>query len=238
MKQKNNLSFNDLENSKTIDWEENCDMKLYDKIFDYVEETLSYTFPVNSVLITDCIYCYNFLKANNVSDIVIVDTLASIKARYLPTKEELSVINSSSFWNTIRQSFNLFGNQFTTLITNTHNKKRRINISKSKIGKVERKIDHNTSQYFSIKIIDLSKFYTNADFELLKQLDIHPQNRLYTGFELEQLGAELIEYYDDDPTMTEDDLQYIKDLKETGVSKDNYYNLLDKYNKLYSYYIY
>ena len=81
-------------------------------------------------------------------------------------------------------------------------------------------------KYYNKEIVDLKKHLSEKDFELLSKLGIAVEDKIYTEHDFELLNMELIEYYIDDD-MTEEELEFSKSLDGTGVSKEEYDELLN-----------
>ena len=53
-------------------------------------------------------------------------------------------------------------------------------------------------EYSTVEKIDLGKYFTTQDFEILKKLEIEVKDKIYTEREFEELDSEYILFYDDD----------------------------------------
>lgn len=86
-------------------------------------------------------------------------------------------------------------------------------------------------EYSTVEKIDLRKYFTAQDFEILKKLKIEVKVKIYTEREFEELGSEYILFYYDD-SMTNEEKIETKSLKNTGVSREEYNTLLEKFHKI------
>ncbi len=85
--------------------------------------------------------------------------------------------------------------------------------------------------YHNKEIIDLRKYITNKELEILKKLEITIKDKVYTGYEYEWLKINLLLYYKD-KEMYEEELKNVKPLKEKDVSEKQYNKILNKFSKL------
>lgn len=101
----------------------------------------------------------------------------------------------------------------------------------SKIGNMS--FEEWQKKYWEYEFIELNKYLTKYDYNILNMLDISVKNKTYTEFEYENLKLELAKYYKDD-NMTVDEMteEGIIDLTEKGVSKNDYDNLISKFEKI------
>ena len=86
-------------------------------------------------------------------------------------------------------------------------------------------------EYSTVEKIDLRKYFTAQDFEILKKLEIEVKDKIYTEREFEELDSEYILFYYDD-SMTEEEKKETKSLENTGVSREEYNKLLEKFHKI------
>ena len=86
-------------------------------------------------------------------------------------------------------------------------------------------------EYLENKIVNLREELTEKDIEILSKLGIEIKDKTYTQCELEIFMSEVGAYYRDD-TMSELDLEYTKDLIETGISPKTYKYIQNKVDKI------
>lgn len=92
-------------------------------------------------------------------------------------------------------------------------------------------------QYYNKEVVDLKKHFTENEFKMLENLKIKIKDKIYTEYEFELLNMELLAYYEDDD-MSEEELEMVKTLEGTGVTKYEYNKLVKKceeINKLYNF---
>lgn len=87
-------------------------------------------------------------------------------------------------------------------------------------------------EYFERKIANVKKELNERDIEILLKLGITVEDKIYTEYELESLTIDIGAYYKDN-TMSELDLEYVKDLDSTGVTLEEYNYISDKIDKIY-----
>lgn len=87
-------------------------------------------------------------------------------------------------------------------------------------------------EYIEKKIANIKNELAENDIAILSKLGIVIDNKVYTEYELESLTIDVGAYYKDD-TMTDLDLEYVKDLKSTGVTQEEYNYISDKIDKIY-----
>lgn len=85
-------------------------------------------------------------------------------------------------------------------------------------------------KYKSNKIVDLKKYFSIEEFNDMKKLGIKIKNDIYTASEFDNLyyGGLLPYYVPRDDEMTEEELEFCKDLNGTGVSEDSLNTMLKK----------
>lgn len=81
--------------------------------------------------------------------------------------------------------------------------------------------------YMNKEIVDLKKYFTNEEFDLFRKLGIEIKDKIYTEYEIELINNSLYEYYYSED-MSEDEKNQVKSLEETGVTREQYNNLLNK----------
>lgn len=86
-------------------------------------------------------------------------------------------------------------------------------------------------EYSTIEKVNLKKYFTSQDLEILKKLGIEVKDKIYTEREFEELDSEYILFYYED-NMTEQEKSETKSLENTGVTRKEYNNLLDKFHKI------
>lgn len=82
-------------------------------------------------------------------------------------------------------------------------------------------------RYHTQEYLDIKKFFNSDDFEILKKLGIKTMNKVYTGFEYETLALEIVKYYVDE-LMDEEEIAEVVPLDNTGVTREEYNNLIEK----------
>lgn len=88
-------------------------------------------------------------------------------------------------------------------------------------------------EYHEKKIGNPKKELDEKDILILAKLGIEIKDKEYTEYELEVLTIEVGAYYRDE-TMNKFDLEFTKDLKITGVTKEEYTYIQDKVDSLYN----
>lgn len=88
-------------------------------------------------------------------------------------------------------------------------------------------------EYLEKKIGNPKKELDEKDVLILKKLGIEIKDKEYTEYELEVLTIDVGAYYRDE-TMNEFDLECTKDLKSTGVTKEEYTHIQDKVDSIYN----
>ena len=105
-------------------------------------------------------------------------------------------------------------------------------ISKKTKDLKEAKSNEWYKKYTTKELVDLKKYFTTEDFEILKKLGIEVKNKIYTEREFEELDGEYILYYYDNE-MTEKEKLDTKSLENTGVTREEYNLLLKKFHKMF-----
>ncbi len=85
--------------------------------------------------------------------------------------------------------------------------------------------------YINKEIVDLKKYFTNEEFDLFRKLGIEIKDKLYTEYEIELINNSLYDYYYSED-MSEDEKNQVKSLEETGVTREQYNNLLNKIEQI------
>ena len=94
-----------------------------------------------------------------------------------------------------------------------------------------------SEKYHNKEVVDLKKLLTEDELKVMEKLGIKLKDKIYTEYELEVISMELLAYYKDDD-MSKKELEFSKSLDDTGVNKEEYNKLLDKFeniNKSYGY---
>lgn len=92
-------------------------------------------------------------------------------------------------------------------------------------------------KYYNKKYIEIEKYLTEFDFDIITKLGIEIEKKIYTEHEFEVLNMNLLEYYDDpEEDLSEEEKQYQKSLEGTNVSREDYNKVLDKINEINSIY--
>ena len=88
-------------------------------------------------------------------------------------------------------------------------------------------------KYYNLEIININKYLTQADKQLLEKLGIKIKDKIYTEFECECLYIDFLKYYDDpENDLSEDERKYQKSLDGTGVTREEYNEVLKKIEKI------
>ena len=85
--------------------------------------------------------------------------------------------------------------------------------------------------YINKEIVDLKKYFTNEEFDLFRKLGIEIKDKIYTEYEIELINNSLYDYYYSED-MSEDEKSQVKSLEETGVTREQYNNLLNKIEQI------
>lgn len=88
-------------------------------------------------------------------------------------------------------------------------------------------------EYHNKEIFDIKKYLDKKDMKIIQKLGIKTYDKIYTEYELEVLEMDLLAYYEDlEEELSEEELQYQKPLKGTGVTRKKYNNLLNKIQEI------
>ena len=88
-------------------------------------------------------------------------------------------------------------------------------------------------KYYNLEIININKYLTQTDKKLLEKLGIKIKDKIYTEFECECLYMDFLKYYDDpENDLSEDERNYQKSLDGTGVTREEYNEVLKKIEKI------
>ena len=85
--------------------------------------------------------------------------------------------------------------------------------------------------YMNKEIVDLKKYFNNEEFDLFRKLGIEIKDTIYTEYEIELINNSLYDYYYSED-MSEDEKSQVKSLEETGVTREQYNNLLNKIEQI------
>ena len=85
--------------------------------------------------------------------------------------------------------------------------------------------------YMNKEIVDLKKYFNNEEFDLFRKLGIEIKDKIYTEYEIELINNSLYDYYYSED-MSEDEKSQVKSLEETGVTREQYNNLLNKIEQI------
>lgn len=92
-------------------------------------------------------------------------------------------------------------------------------------------------KYYNKRYIEIEKYLTEFDFDILTKLRIKVEKKIYTEHEFEVMNMSLLEYYDDpEEDLSEEEKQYQKSLEGTNVSKEDYNSVLERINEINSIY--
>ncbi len=87
-------------------------------------------------------------------------------------------------------------------------------------------------KYYTKKIINFSKYFTENDLLLLKHLGCNIKKRLYSEYEYDLLNLKLIEYYENSKDVNGKKIPPIKIIDESCISKKDYSRLLKIFTKI------
>lgn len=88
-------------------------------------------------------------------------------------------------------------------------------------------------KYYNLEIININEYLTQTDRQLLEKLGIKIKDKIYTEFECECLYMDFLKYYDDpENDLSEDERKYQKSLDGTGVTREEYNEVLKKIEKI------
>lgn len=82
-------------------------------------------------------------------------------------------------------------------------------------------------EYYDEKIINLKKYLNENDLQTLEKLGIKVEDKFYTACEYEIFSGEVSKYYKEDD-YSEEDLEFVESLEGTGVSQEEYDDLMEK----------
>ena len=97
----------------------------------------------------------------------------------------------------------------------------------------EREYKEWDEKYHNLEIVDVKKHLTLSNRKILKKLGIKVKNKIYTEYELECLTMDLLAYYDDpEMDLSEEEMSFQKSLDGTGVSREEYNEVLNGIRKI------
>ena len=96
--------------------------------------------------------------------------------------------------------------------------------------------DEWSKNYHNKRYIEEVRNLDKKYIEIARKLGITIEDKLYTEYELESLDMDLMIYYKDDD-MTEEELKGTKSLDNTGVTREEYNELLEEVGKIVKKYI-
>lgn len=77
--------------------------------------------------------------------------------------------------------------------------------------------------------IDITKYFSEEELNILKRLDIKILNKIYTEYEYDLLEMDIQAYYQDEDDDESPELQeFHKDINNVGVSQEEYDKVLRK----------
>lgn len=88
-------------------------------------------------------------------------------------------------------------------------------------------------EYYSNKRIELKKNFNHYELETLNKLGIIVERNKYTEYEYHIMEMLLYSYYEEDE---KGNIVETERLKEKGIEKKEYEEILDKFSKISSYY--
>jgi len=86
-------------------------------------------------------------------------------------------------------------------------------------------------RYHTEATIDVAKFIDKKYYGTLLKLGVKIEERLYTGYEYEVMKLELSKYYVDE-NMDEEDMEDVVPLDKTGVTREEYNEVLKQFDEL------
>lgn len=86
-------------------------------------------------------------------------------------------------------------------------------------------------RYYNKRNIDVMKYLNSEDIELVEKLGIKVEKKLYSNYEFDIINCLLIRYYIDED-MSEEELAESKTLEGTGVTREEYNLLIEKFENI------
>lgn len=87
-------------------------------------------------------------------------------------------------------------------------------------------------QYHNEEIIDLNKYLDRADKKILKKLSITLKDKVLTNYEYDLIKGYVLEYYRNEDEMNALELAQCKPLEGTGVTREEYNKVLEKFENI------
>ena len=87
-------------------------------------------------------------------------------------------------------------------------------------------------KYSTKELVDLKKYLSQSDFDIIKKLNIEINDKVYTEQEFEYLDLDLLAFYINEKEMDEDEIKESKELPE-NVTRNEYNKLLEKVNNIF-----
>ena len=85
--------------------------------------------------------------------------------------------------------------------------------------------------YHKKKIINVIELLDKKEIETIKKLGIEILDKTYSEYEFDKLRMKIIKYYKDD-TMDEQELSMVVPLEDTGVDREEYNKLVEKFEEI------
>lgn len=89
-----------------------------------------------------------------------------------------------------------------------------------------KKYDEWKDKYYDQEVVDLNKYFSEKDFELIGKLGIIVLEKVYTESEFENLYSNILKFY------KENELEQKKLLDNVGVTTEEYNEFLKKIKKV------
>jgi len=96
-------------------------------------------------------------------------------------------------------------------------------------GKLPYRMWHE--RYNTEATIDVAKYIDKKYFGTLLKLGVQIEEKLYTGYEYETMKLQLSKYYVDE-NMDEEDMKDVVPLEKTGVTREEYNEVLKQFDEL------
>ena len=88
-------------------------------------------------------------------------------------------------------------------------------------------------KYYNLEIININDYFTQTDKKIFEKLGIELKDKIYTEFKCECLYIDFLKYYDDpENDLSEEERIYQKSLDGTGVTREEYNEVLKKIEKI------
>lgn len=100
------------------------------------------------------------------------------------------------------------------------------------LRKIKKELEHKkylkwNDEYHNKEIVELKKHFTDEELKIIEKLGVKIKEKIYTEYEFERLNMDLLAYYKDND-MSEEELKQVKNLEDTGVTREQYNNLMEK----------